>query len=121
MKHLTIWYIQTMNADRAKRWHGEAGVGNWTPLEWAGAMCGEAGEAANVAKKIKRVQDELRGNEFSDHILDATQLKPALGKELADTFFYMVLLAERCGIDLEAAIVDAFNRKSEEMGFPERL
>ncbi len=26
----------------------------WNPLEWAGALCGEAGEAANIAKKLRR-------------------------------------------------------------------
>lgn len=110
-----------MNALRARRWHGEAGVMNWSGLEWAGAMCGEAGEAANVAKKLRRVEQELEGNQASEHIIEATQLVPMLARELADTFFYMVLLAERYDINLEAAIINTFNKKSEEMGFPERI
>ena len=27
---------------------------DWNALEWAGAMCGEAGEAANLCKKLRR-------------------------------------------------------------------
>jgi hypothetical protein len=60
------------------------------------------------------------GNQFSDHLIEKTGLVPMLAKELADTFFYMVLLAERYEINLSTAIVDAFNQKSEAMGFPER-
>lgn len=41
--------------------------------------------------------------------------------EIADTIIYGVLLAARVDEDLEAAIRTAFNRKSIEYGFPERL
>lgn len=118
---VTVDFAQYVNARRAKRWHGEAGVKNWSGLEWAGAMCGEAGEAANVAKKLRRVELELEGNEHSERIVEATELVPALARELADTFFYMLLLAERYEINMAKAIRDTFNKKSEEMGFPERL
>lgn len=112
--------IQAISAIRANRWHG-GDFRAWSGLEWAGAMCGEAGEAANVAKKLKRIEDGISGNAFSEVVLNADELTAKLGRECADTFIYMTLVAERYGIDLQKAIIDAFNKKSEEMGFPERI
>jgi NTP pyrophosphatase (non-canonical NTP hydrolase) len=87
-------------------------------------MCGEAGETANICKKLKRADDNVRGNEFSDHPLSSAQvdvLYEKLSDECADTFLYLLLVAERCGLDLERAVVRRFNDKSAEMGFPQRL
>ena len=81
---------------------------DWTVLEWAGAMCGEAGEAANVAKKI-------RSNGLS------SELHQALAKELADTVSYAALLAAKMTIDLEAAVREKFNEVSEREGMPDRI
>src|SRR3954464_13889395 len=53
---LTIRFLQSINAKRAERWHG---LKSWSALEWAGAMAGEAGEACNAAKKLKRIEDEI--------------------------------------------------------------
>jgi NTP pyrophosphatase (non-canonical NTP hydrolase) len=88
----------------------------WSALEWAGAMCGEAGEAANAAKKLKRL--ESGGDR---HIASISQARQSVGKEIADTILYAVLVAARCGIDLENTLVEVFNKKSDEYGFPERL
>src|SRR5882724_4498362 len=44
---LTFGEVIRANLSRVERWHSLA---SWSPLEWAGAMCGEAGEAANFAK-----------------------------------------------------------------------
>lgn len=112
--------IQNVNRDRANRWHG-GDFKAWSGLEWAGAMCGEAGEAANVAKKLKRVEDKIDGNAFSENPLERYELVKALESEVADVFLYLCLLSSRYDIDLENAIIKKFNKKSEEMGFPERL
>lgn len=79
----------------------------WTLLEWAGAMCGEAGEAANVAKKLRRKRAQ-RGDDKATVEL--------LGEELADTVSYAVLTAARAGIDLGEAIVAKFNKVSKDIG-----
>ena len=115
--------VQRVNAERARRWHGEAGsVQGWSALEWAGAMCGEAGEAANIAKKMRRMEQELSGNQFSSTpLMTYDALRSALARECADTFLYLLLLCERCDIDLASAVRIAFNVKSEQLGFPERL
>lgn len=114
--------VQQVSLDRCQRWHGEAGVLDWSVLEWAGAMCGEAGEAANVAKKISRNEKRLVGNTLTDpRDLDVGELDRKLAQECADTFLYLVLLASRRNIDLGRAVVDTFNAKSAALGFPERL
>lgn len=115
-----IELAQRINRDRANRWHG-GDFKNWSGLEWAGALCGEAGEAANIAKKLRRVELELEGNAYSEHPLKIDELVERLAGECADTFLYLCLLASRYEIDLHDAIVQKFNEKSIEMGFPERL
>lgn len=106
--------------ERANRWHGGDFRG-WSGLEWAGAMCGEAGEAANVAKKLRRVETDVAGNVWGDRPLVTSELVDKLAGECADVFLYLCLLASRYGIDLSLAVQDKFNTKSVEMGFPERL
>lgn len=75
----------------------------WNLLEWAGAMAGEAGEAANVAKKLRR------GDYARDHAAGVR----ALADELADVIAYADLLAERAGIDLAGAVATKFNAVSQ--------
>ena len=123
MSDLTFTDVAETSAARCKRWHGpdwrydEAG---WTGADWSNAMCGEAGEAANVVKKIRRLDLGLWGNRKpGDSTRD--ELIAKLGAEIADTFLYMDLLATYYGIDIPAAIVAKFNAISEAAGFPERL
>lgn len=112
--------IQEISALRSLRWHGPGK--QWSILEWAGAMCGEAGEAANAAKKIRRHDLEMiQGRSTNFPLLDRQKLCEKLAQELADTVLYAVLVAEKEGIDLEAAVIKYFNQKSIEAGFPERV
>jgi NTP pyrophosphatase (non-canonical NTP hydrolase) len=110
------------NVTRAKRWHFD-GIEEWSPLEWAGAMAGEAGEAANAAKKLKRLESRIASiNDEGRHFTDLESARAAVAKETADTIIYALLLMARVGItDPEAVIREVFNRKSEEYGFPERV
>jgi NTP pyrophosphatase (non-canonical NTP hydrolase) len=64
-------------------------------------MCGEAGETANVVKKIER----------GDMTLD--EARPLLADELADVICYAVIVAERAGINLGDAVVKKFNQVSD--------
>lgn len=113
----TIGYITDLSHTRAMRWHGEAHP--WSVLEWAGAMCGEAGEAANVAKKILREESGMQNGVTTGKTKE--QLDEMFGNELADVFLYLVLCANNRGLNLGEYIIKVFNRKSEEYGFPERL
>lgn len=118
---LTIKQIIEAGVSRANRWH-KGGLQDWSPLEWAGAMAGEAGEACNAAKKLKRIEDGIANiNEGDRSLVDRDKAAHQVTKEVADTILYGILLAARVGGDLNAALIEVFNKKSEEYGFPERL
>lgn len=142
MAPITIAHLQTLNAQRMLRWHGES---TWTALQWSGAMAGESGEmmvellglavamgaklgeAANAAKKHDRIVGQMANNDarlFGQDIPLPDQLemyRKKIGKEVADTVIYGVLLCDAVGVDLQECIREVFNKKSEEYGFPERL
>lgn len=84
---------------------------SWSLSDWFTATVGEFGEAANIAKKLNRVRDGIPGNKQTPD-----QLRHALACEIADTFIYLDLLAQSQDIDLEAAVREAFNAKSREIG-----
>jgi|SRR6516164_9345015 hypothetical protein len=118
---MTLNQMHLINVQRAKRWHN-AGVVEWTALEWAGAMCGEAGEAANAAKKLKRIECQIPTiNEEGRHYETLEQARKVVAREVADTIIYGLLLMDRVGCsDPMAVLRDVFNAKSVEYGFPER-
>ncbi len=114
---LTFSDMRRVGLSRSERWH-PGGLKSWSLSDWGLAMCGEAGEAANAIKKLNRVRDGLRGNRPGE---DYAQLIEKVGDELADTVLYADLTAAAADIDLAAAIIRVFDRKSIEQGFPERL
>lgn len=77
---------------------------DWSLGEWANAVLGELGEAANIIKKIRR----------GDMTLE--EARPALADELADTQAYLDILAMQADINLSQATVDKWNRVSERVG-----
>lgn len=113
---LTFAELARVNTSRCVRWHDPA-TDAWTGADWSNAMCGEAGEAANVVKKLRR--HETRTNPPGDP--DETTLRRKLGHEIADTILYAFLLAEHYGIDVAANVIEKFNLVSERNGYPERL
>jgi NTP pyrophosphatase (non-canonical NTP hydrolase) len=120
--NLSLNEISLKNRARAKRWHGELQTRGWSGGDWSNAMCGEAGEAANVVKKIRRLETSYRDAKAGhDDARTMEQLREALGFELADTILYLDLLAEHYEIDLPKAIRDKFNIVSSNQDFPERL
>lgn len=110
----TIRAIQELNAARSARWM--AGSPGWTTLEIAGELAGEVGELANICKKLRRSEMGVPGNKVSDD-----ELREQARGEIADVFIVLMLTASKLGIDLEDAVRETFNRKSEQMGFPERI
>jgi NTP pyrophosphatase (non-canonical NTP hydrolase) len=119
---LTINEIFNQNVERAKRWH-QGNIDTWNPLEWAGAMCGEAGEAANAAKKLKRLEDKILSvNEEARHYSTLEDARKKVAEECADTILYALLLIARVGEENPEEILRfVFNKKSAEYGFPERI
>lgn len=131
---LDIYTIQMASRSRMHRWHdGDS----WSLAEWTNAMCGEAGEAANVAKKIRRLEGRMRSMSrrlvvpeperteraatirlTSDRM---DELKPKLAKETCDAILYGICILNELGLDAETVLRQVFNEKSEEYGFPERI
>ena len=118
----TLNEIRQINNERNVWIHKREGVplGSWPLSEWSNAMAGECGEACNVVKKIRRLRDGMYGvNAKADQ--KEEKLFRELGWELADTFLYIDLLATAAGIDLEKAVIEKFNIKSEDMKAPHRM
>lgn len=116
MSALTFAEVAAVNASRRDRWHNPD-TDAWTGADWSNAMCGEAGEAANVVKKLRRHET---GTSPADDPTEAALLG-MLGLEIADVILYAFLLADHYGIDVEEAVVRKFNVVSARQGFPERL
>jgi NTP pyrophosphatase (non-canonical NTP hydrolase) len=89
---------------------------SWSTSDWFTAVMGELGEAANVAKKLNRVRDGIRGNKESAEILRAK-----LRKELGDVFVYLDLLCQSLGFEIGDAATQVFNEKSAEIRCPIQL
>lgn len=111
--------LRRVNVERCKEWHDDFGYleGEWSGADWSNAMMGEAGEAANVVKKLRRLatgHPARRDPGFND-------LRSMLAEEIADTVIYADLLAHYYGIDMRAAIALKFNEVSEREGLPQRV
>lgn len=111
---MNILDLQHISRQRNAKWHTGR---EWSLAEWTNAMCGEAGEAANQAKKVLR-QDTGMVGQF-DETRDELLLKVA--KEACDTILYAILVIDACGMDVETLLRQVFNNKSEQLGFEERL
>lgn len=116
---MNITQFQKVNAIRAKRWHSD-GQTNWNLLEWCGAMCGEAGEAANVAKKIRRLEMSLPNKEAGLVVSNYPELRLALAREIADTIIYGLIILSQLNVESADILTEVFDKKSIEYGFPER-
>ncbi len=94
--------------------HFEKHTNTWTLGDWGCALAGEAGEACNFIKKIRRGDGQHRdgGNKV---------LVNDLGKELADTIMYCCLIASEVKIDLDSAIIQKFNEVSDRHNNPVKL
>lgn len=111
--------LRSANVSRAKRWHpGFPDEQDWTLGDWGNAMAGEAGEACNVIKKIRRVETDKQRRDTEGDII---ALCDKLAGELADVIIYADLIAAQCGIDLSHEIKLKFNEVSDQYGFPEKL
>jgi NTP pyrophosphatase (non-canonical NTP hydrolase) len=119
---LTFQDLIAANLSRVARWHPE-GLSEWSPLEWAGAMAGEAGEACNAAKKLKRIDSQIANinHEAGRSLTERETACRQIAKEVADTIIYGALLVSAVGQDLAVTVAEVFNKKSKEYGFPEHL
>lgn len=91
-------------------------LSSWSTSDWFLATLGELGEAANVAKKLNRVRDDIPGNKET-----AEELRNKLRHEIGDAFIYLDLLAQSLGFTVGDAAAEAFNSKSAQIGYPEQV
>jgi NTP pyrophosphatase (non-canonical NTP hydrolase) len=89
------------------------------PTYWGCALAGEAGEVANLLKKLERdglvkTVDSITGQTAAEKPIDneivywsKRVFAERLGEELADTLIYLLLIARRFpDINLETAVLD---------------
>ncbi len=119
MTHKEISFSDFSKANRARCEDPDGfnhPIGSWSFSDWFLAFIGEAGEAANVAKKLNRYRDGIRGNKET-----ADALHAKLRQELGDAFVYLDLMAQSVGIDIFDAGIEVFDRKSDDIGYPVKL
>lgn len=112
--------LREVNVIRCETPKEKGGFGHllysWSVLEWAGAMAGEAGEAANLAKKITR--GDFKGLNLIDRKGTIASPDMHLAFEIADTIIYADLLCALLGQSLRDVIIRKFNQTSVERGSP---
>ncbi len=113
---MNLLELREMNIKRCEESYHS--LNRWNSMEWACAMAGEAGEACNAIKKLRRLVDDMAQEDDPTTYAEAKQ---AVAKELADTLIYLDLTAARLGIDLAQATVDKFNETSDKIGSPHKL
>lgn len=90
------------------------GIDRWSPCDWMTAVAGEMGEAANLVKKLRRIETAPDTHRPEDGT--AAEISARVADELADLVIYTDLLAARLGIDLGAAVARKFNFVSGRVG-----
>lgn len=99
--------LKIANQKRQKDWaEKKANIEDWDLPRWGNAVAGETGEMCNIIKKIDR----------GDFSLEEAKKTEVLADEIADIIIYLDLLSQKAGIDIGAAIVNKFNKKSDDIG-----
>lgn len=93
---------------------------SWSFAEWTNAIGGELGEAQNLTKKLLRHRDNIAGN-LKEIDKDPVSLKRRAAEELGDAMAYIDLAIQNLGEDTEEILRFIWNRKSEEIGYKERI
>lgn len=116
MIDLTLEHIAEVSHSRYLVWH--KGEEPWTPERFVTAIVGELGEMANITKKLFRARDGSVGI-LNGATID--ELENEERKEWGDTMLYLILYAATRDWDQTGTLREVFNRKSEQLGFKERL
>jgi len=85
---------------------------NWSLMEWACAMAGEAGEVCGAIKKLRRLDEGTNSDKDSK---DRDHYYVQVAHEMADVIIYLDLMADKMGIDLGEAVKQKFNQVSDRM------
>ncbi|HSR52130.1 MAG TPA: hypothetical protein VLV83_14965 [Acidobacteriota bacterium] len=118
---MTLTFSRFQKAAEQRQQALNHSLGGWSLLEWSGAMCGEAGEVANVCKKITRTRQGI-GGAWAERDRDEKSLLEDLSYEIGDVIAYLSLLASAAGLDLGSCAAVKFDIISEHAGWSgERL
>lgn len=112
--------VQQMNRVRCDRWH-PPGDNDWNLADWSNAFMGEAGELANVVKKLRR---HFAGHATGYNTPDQETLRQRFLEEVADVRLYLDLLCWKAGVndqELEDALLAKFNSVSVAQGWDDLL
>ena len=112
---MDLKYMSEINYSRCLMWHNPF---EWSVNDWAVAAGGEMGECQNLCKKLRRITMDIDSPNNPPTVEGCIQ---DIGKEIADTFWYLDLLAQRLGLDMETICIQKFNEISEREGLPQRL
>lgn len=133
IKDLNFKTLRVANKLRAEAWHGDpADSEPWTTADRITELSGEAGELAeaivdcvlalrfqghvgaiaNIAKKLRRIECGMRGNDPSQ----LPDLHKAMEDEFGDAVICLDLLAMQLDIDLGACTRNKFNKTSDKVG-----
>ncbi|MBM3416078.1 MAG: hypothetical protein FJY20_06450 [Bacteroidetes bacterium] len=110
---LSLSALRPLNVQRAKE--GFKCYDNQPLTYWTTALAGEVGELCNMIKKMQRV--EKGGIDGGSSYTAKDISKEMLKEEIGGIAIYLDLLASLLDINLEDAIIDTFNSKSEKYGF----
>ena len=100
---MVLTFAELQQACRVRSEEAFAGMcEDWTLGDWGNAFGGEAGEAQNLIKKMRR------GEEI---------LPTEIGRELADTVIYAIMIADLLGLDLGEEIIWKFNQVSARVNY----
>jgi NTP pyrophosphatase (non-canonical NTP hydrolase) len=112
--------FRKINVERSEAPEGyNHNLKDWNVNDWMVAIMGELGEAANFAKKIQRINQGINLQPGQED--DVNVLYAEFQKEIADVFIYIDLLCASLDIDLSEIVIDKFDSRSIEMGYPELL
>lgn len=92
----------------------------FTDFERAAEVAGEVGELVNAVKKLRRHDMKMPGN-YKDGEQDRDALLKRAAYEIGDGFVTLLNLTNKLNLDAWDCLRLAFNTKSDEMGFPEKL
>lgn len=110
---LTFYDFAVANRERCEAKDGfNHSLSSWSLSDWFTATVGELGEAANVAKKLNRVRDNVPGNKETYE-----ELTQMLKDEVADVFIYLDLLAQSQGFKLEDAVRAKYQKTNDKIGY----
>lgn len=104
--------LRTANGERQREWCGDEAREVPDLAFRALELAGEAGELANVVKKLERERLGWRGSRTT---LDA------LADEIADVIICADLVAMSAGFDLAEIVARKFNATSAKVGLATRL